>query len=94
MKKLNAHPTIDEIYAEIYEEHPSISKTTICRNFRQLAASGMIRQVSLPDGLKRYDQQFDRHYHFKCRNCGGIFDVDIQYLLLKTVGPGKVSIFG
>lgn len=81
LKKLRIHPTIDEIYAEINKEHPSISKSTVYRNLRQLAADGMIRQVSLPDGLERYDGCMDQHYHFNCKRCGGIIDVSIEYLV-------------
>lgn len=80
LKKLNTHPTIDAIYAEIHKGHPSISKTTVYRNLRKLANNGIISQVSLPDGLERYDERVDQHYHFKCKNCGSIFDVDIGYL--------------
>ena len=80
LKKLNNHPAIDEIYAEIHKDHPSISKTTVYRNLRQIAKNGVIRQVSLLDGLERYDGSTKQHYHFKCKICGGIFDVDIDYL--------------
>ena len=77
---LENHPTIDELYAEIHRRHPSISKTTIYRNLRQLAFDGLIRQVSLPDGLERYDGSTDPHQHFLCKKCDAIFDVDIPYL--------------
>ena len=80
LKKLNTHPTIEEIFAVIHDDHPSISKTTVYRNLRLLAESGIIRQVSLPDGLERYDSRIDQHYHFNCKNCGDILDVDIGYL--------------
>jgi len=80
LKKLNTHPTIDEVYTTIHTEHPSISRMTVYRNLRQLAANGIIRKVTLSDGLERYDERIGQHYHFKCKNCGGIFDVDIEYL--------------
>jgi Fe2+ or Zn2+ uptake regulation protein len=80
VKKLNTHPTNEDIYAEIHRGHPSISRTTVYRNLRELARAGIIRQVTLPDGLERYDCRNEKHYHFKCRNCGGILDVDIEYL--------------
>ena len=80
LKKLSTHPPIEEIYAVIHNDHPSISKTTVYRNLRQLAENGTIRQISMPDGLERYDGRSDRHYHFKCKSCGDIFDVDIEYL--------------
>ena len=93
LKKLKTHPTIDEIYTVIHNDHPLISKTTVYRNLRQLAASGIIRQVSLPDGLERYDDRIDQHYHFKCKNCGSIFDVDIEYLAgINDVVQGKYKV--
>jgi Fe2+ or Zn2+ uptake regulation protein len=81
LKKMNVHPTIDEIYTKIHKEHPSISKTTVYRNLRLLAASGAIRQISLPDGLERYDGRNDQHYHFLCKNCGSVLDVEMEYLV-------------
>ena len=78
--KLNTHPTIEEIYAEIHKDHPAISKTTVYRNLRQLANNGVIRQVSFPDGLERYDGTARLHYHFKCKECNRIYDVDIEHL--------------
>ena len=80
LRKLNTHPNIDEIYADIHKEHPSISKTTVYRNLRKLADNGVIRQVLLPDGLERYDNRTSQHYHFRCKNCGCILDIDIDYL--------------
>ena len=80
LTKLGTHPSIDQLYAEINKEHLSISKTTVYRNLRQLAENGLIRQVSLPDGLERYDERVDHHYHFQCKNCDCILDVDIEYI--------------
>jgi len=79
LNQLKSHPGIDEIYAEIHKTHPSISKTTVYRNLRQLAQNEIIRQVSLPDGLERYDGTVKPHYHFRCKNCGSIFDIELEY---------------
>ena len=76
--KLNNRPTIDEIYTELHKEHPSIRKSTVYRNLRQLAKGDIVRQVSLPDALERYDQFMNQH--FRCQSCGSVFDVDIEYL--------------
>ena len=78
--KLNTHPSIEEIYAEINKDHPSISKTTVYRNLRLLSDSGIIARVLLPDGLERYDKSAICHYHFSCTVCGHIYDVDIERL--------------
>ena len=79
--KLSTHPTIEEIYAEIHKEHPSISKTTVYRNLRQLAGGGVISRCSLPDGLERYDGSVAHHYHFLCKECERISDVEIDNLV-------------
>jgi len=78
--KLKSHPAIEELYVEIQKDHPAISKSTVYRNLRQLAKDGIIREVSLPDGLERYDTNTVQHYHFKCKTCGHIYDVDMDYL--------------
>jgi Fe2+ or Zn2+ uptake regulation protein len=80
LRKLNTHPTIEEVYFEIQKEHPSISKTTIYRNLRQFANEGIIKQVLMPDGLERYDKHNTLHHHFNCKKCNSIFDVEIDYL--------------
>jgi len=80
LQKKKTHPTIEEVYAEVHKMHPSISKTTVYRNLRQLAGKGLVRQVSLPDGLERYDGQVMRHYHFTCNRCGAILDLELDYL--------------
>jgi len=80
LKKFITHPTVDELYSEIVKSHPSISKTTIYRNLRQLAHGGQIGRVTLPDNAERFDNRTDRHYHFQCKSCGELFDVDIDYV--------------
>ena len=80
LSKMKSHPAVDEICAEIHKEHPKVSKTTVYRNLRELAGNGSISRVSLPDGLERYDLRTDRHYHYECKSCGRIIDVDIDYI--------------
>ena len=79
VQKLNTHPTVDEVYSEVIKDHPAISKVTVYRNLRQLGGSCEIRQVILPGEQERYDKRTDQHYHLKCKNCGILFDIDIEY---------------
>jgi Fe2+ or Zn2+ uptake regulation protein len=80
LKKFHTHPTVEELYAEIQKSHPAISKTTIYRNLRQLVQGGQAGNVALPNDAERFDQRTDRHYHFQCKSCGALYDVDINYL--------------
>ena len=78
--KLGTHPTIEEVYGEIRRDYSSISKTTVYRNLRYLANEGMLREVSLFDGLERYDVRTDKHHHFRCKQCEGAFDIDLEHM--------------
>lgn len=81
LKHVKGHLSIDEIYTAIKENYASISKTTVYRNVRQLAESGEIMQISLEDGLERYDLNTHDHHHFTCTSCSKIYDVEIDGLL-------------
>lgn len=78
--EFSSHPTVDDVHAELQKTHPTISKSTVYRNLRQLAESGEVRQILLPGATERYDRRSDQHYHFQCKGCGSICDVDIDYL--------------
>ena len=80
VKKLNTHPSVEEIYTFIHSEHPSISKSTVYRNLRNLEEGGSLRYISMPDGPPRYDLNYSNHYHFRCKGCERIYDVEIAYL--------------
>jgi Fe2+ or Zn2+ uptake regulation protein len=80
LRKFDTHPTVEEVYAEIKKTHPAISKNTVYRNLRHLSETGEIRKVLLPGEQERYDRLTIQHYHFQCENCGGISDIEIDYL--------------
>lgn len=79
-QRMQNHPTVEDVYQEIHEEYPTISKATVYRNLRQLAEEGKIKQVLLPESPERFDNHLSKHYHFQCKKCNSIFDVDIGYL--------------
>ena len=78
--KLGTHPTVEEVYAEVQKKHPTISKTTVYRNLRGLAEAGKAHQVALPDSTERYDGYTEQHYHFRCRSCTRVFDIEVDHL--------------
>lgn len=74
------HPTAEEVYAKIYESHPTISRGTVYRNLNVLANLGQLLKVSMPDSADRYDHNVFKHYHVKCTDCGIVCDVDFEYI--------------
>ena len=75
VRRLQCHPTADEVYAAVRAEHPSISRGTVYRNLNQLAENGEIRSLEVPGGAAHFDEQLHRHYHIRCLHCGRVFDL-------------------
>jgi Fur family peroxide stress response transcriptional regulator len=70
------HPRADRVYEQVRQEIPNISMGTVYRNLNSLARSGDIRQLDIADGTSRFDGNIEDHYHFRCEQCGLIFDLD------------------
>lgn len=75
VRSTKSHPTADWVFHEVRKELPNISLATVYRNLNLLAESGEINEV-LCDGQLRFDANKDVHFHFICRSCKGIFDID------------------
>ena len=76
LKGTASHPTADWIYNEVRKEIPNISLGTVYRNLRLLCETGEILELDLCGTLSRFDSRQDNHYHFRCENCGRVFDVE------------------
>ena len=77
IKSLNAHPTAEELYAEISKNHHTVGKSTVYRNLRKLVDDNVIAQIVTDDAI-RYDKSAIVHYHFICDSCGTIFDLELD----------------
>lgn len=75
LRSLNTHPSADELYKYIHEEHAEIGVATVYRNLNKLAENGEIRKISGLDGSSHYDWNIEPHYHFICNCCGKIHDI-------------------
>lgn len=80
VQSLKNHPTTDDIYTEIFKQHPTISRGTVYRNLNILADTGQVLKVSMPDSADRFDHTTHNHYHIKCTECECFFDVDVEYI--------------
>ncbi len=82
------HPTVDTIFKELSGEIPTLSKTTVYNTLKIFQESGVIQAMTIEDNELRYDATVEKHAHFKCTECGLIYDVemDVKALHLKTIG--------
>ncbi len=92
----NEHPTADTVYMNIRETFPNISLGTVYRNLNLLADQGEIARINCQDGCDRYDGNSKLHYHFLCRSCGKVIDIEMESIehinVIAGVGfAGKVE---
>ena len=76
----NSHPTADIVYMHVKEEFPNISLGTVYRNLNLLADLGEATKITTPDGADRFDEVTKPHYHFCCKKCGSVLDMEIPDL--------------
>lgn len=91
-----AHPNADTVYAAIRQQYPNISMGTVYRNLSQLVEQGEALRLSCGDGGDHYDGNTAPHYHFICRDCGRVLDVEIESLshidtLAQASFPGMIE---
>ncbi len=71
-----SHPTARWIYDQVRCEIPNISLGTVYRNLKLLKQEGQIIELDIADTSSRFDGNACNHYHFRCEQCGRVFDVD------------------
>lgn len=76
VKATNSHPTAEWIYEQVRREIPNISLGTVYRDLRLLKQEGEISELDLAGRLSRFDGNVQNHYHFRCEQCGRVFDMD------------------
>ena len=76
LRKTKSHPTADQIYDEVRKEIRNISKGTVYRNLQVLQEDGAVSELNLNGTSSRFEAKQDSHYHFRCEQCGRVFDLD------------------
>lgn len=71
------HPTAEAVYMSIKDEFPNISLGTVYRNLSLLSDLGEIQKISVSGRADRFDGNPAPHYHFSCRECGCVMDLDL-----------------
>lgn len=73
-----SHPTVDEIYSALAPELITLSKTTVYNTVDLFAEHRLVTQILIEDKEARYDARTDNHGHFKCTECGSVYDFDFD----------------
>ncbi len=75
LRKLDSHPTADELYQAVRRKLPHISLGTVYRNLEILSRTGIIRKIELGGAQRRFDGDLEIHQHIRCTQCGRIDDL-------------------
>lgn len=75
LRKVNTHPSADEVYEMVRKRLPRISLGTVYRNLEILSESGEIQKLEPGCTLKRFDGNPSEHSHIRCVRCDRIADV-------------------
>jgi len=82
--KNQCHPTVDQIFQDLQQEIPSLSKSTIYNTLNLFLEVGLIRVITIEDNETRYDILTEDHGHFKCEACGAIYNFAVNVDALAT----------
>ena len=80
LRKVDSHPSADEIYDIVRHRLPRISLGTVYRNLEVLSELGEIQKLGLSGSLKRFDWDTKKHYHIRCVRCNRVADAPIAPL--------------
>ena len=72
------HPTVDLIYRALLPEIPTLSKTTVYNTLNLFTEKGIVLLIVIEENETRYDADISDHGHFKCENCGNVYDFDFD----------------
>jgi Fur family ferric uptake transcriptional regulator len=78
LRKVNSHPSADQVYESVRRRLPRISLGTVYRNLEILSERGFIQKLDLGGTQRRFDGDLTTHYHIRCIKCGCVEDVALK----------------
>ena len=79
------HPTADTIYNNINKELAIISKATVYNTLKLFVEKNIISEITIDNTESRYDYNTEFHGHFKCEQCGELYDLTLQQGFLDSL---------
>jgi len=74
------HPNADQVYDSLKKEMPTLSRSTVYSTLKAFVQADLLREITIEENEIRYEFNLQDHGHFKCRQCGEIYDfaIDLQ----------------
>jgi Fur family ferric uptake transcriptional regulator len=71
------HPLLPrELLTEAQQVLPKLGIATVFRHLKKMVQDGDVKVVDLPGDSPRYERSdLGHHHHFKCSDCGVVFEI-------------------
>ena len=92
--KLDGHPTAEEIYEDLKDQLPILSKATVYNTLQTLVKEDVLEELTIEKERARYQLTSKYHPHFFCTKCRKIFDLleDLPDVInLKEIEQHKIE---
>lgn len=76
LREPNSHPTAEQVHEQVRKKIPNISLGTVYRNLKLLQLEEKVLELDFANGKSRFDGNPQNHYHFRCEQCGRVFNID------------------
>lgn len=87
----HTHPTADTIFNALYPSIPTLSKATVYNTLNLLTEQGVIQMITIDEKNARFDAHETPHLHFRCNECGEIFDFDLPPFAMDALKEFEVT---
>lgn len=69
------HPTADEVWMKVRNRCPTLSRATVYNTLNLFTKKGLLRTLSLKEGVAVFDPHVAPHHHFIDEETGKVFDI-------------------
>lgn len=92
--ELGQHVSVDELHEKVRKLDRSVGYSTVWRNLKLICKVGLAKEVSLGDGVTRYDRITRApHGHLYCLECRKLTEFDIADLVKSLEEQSRKSRF-
>ncbi len=79
------HWTATQLRTAMTASFPRASRATVYATLALLRDLGVLQEVLVPGGERRFDTNPEPHHHFLCRRCGQLEDLPVPTLAVRFV---------
>lgn len=72
------HPSVDDIYVELKDKIPTLSKTTVYNTLKLFSEKKVCQMITINDSEVHFDAETVKHAHFLCKKCNKIYDFKVN----------------